>query len=638
MKTEKRIHALYLELLKIAEQAQVELSPETRLALREWVQEGFAAGRRNLRTRFRAVLPGAGKSLRPGDLPSLSAFTPLEPGHEIEMLHAGGVSKKGSFNSLPFEKGEFPATAGSKKARPSGAFTIIPPKKARSRSPEPDPPRKSFGLVNSPDCVVVGREFPVVVGLSPSPQPGVFGGALERPDSSVGPYRLTVQLVAEGFRLRPEGSRRELQVTAGKPYPRALFHLIPEPQSVPIRSTAIQILFSIEGQTIGAAFRPIAVIQPDAEALKPVGAVEPGVELPVADRRSTPDLTIRISTPEHDGRLLWTFETRFADLAVPTEPIRTHLGREPREFTRWLDERLQGKEGRPGLDAFLAGVGDTIADAMPAALWPLLREVAKRAGEPPRVLLLSEEPHVPWELATIDGPWIDPRALPILAAQARTGRWILGNRRPTMPPTRHSVQCMAVISGSSARARLEQAESEAVELTEQFGATRIEASAEPVHACLSGRPAVDLLHFAVHGLHDPDGPRDGLILADGQTLDPLEVRGHRLDRAPFVFLNACQAGTGHRQLGGSAGLAASFLAAGASAVVAPLWSVWDGEARRIALEFYDTVKVGERPSEAIRSTRRSPHSNGSATHLAYQFFGHPDLRLEFSRNGESLRD
>ncbi len=614
MNAEQQVRRVVLELLKIAEQAKVEVSPEARKALERWVEERWAAGKRNFPNAFRALLTKVRGALEASDFPSLDV--PKRGDYLLTKRMEGG----GAF---------FPTG--------SGVAAAIVPRKPNSHPTKPDPPRKSFGLVNAPDCVVVGREFPVVVGLSSTPQPGVFGGALERPDSSVGPYRLTVQLVADGFRLRPEGSRRELQVTAKKPYPRTVFHLIAEPQSAPIRATALQVLFSIEGQTIGAAFRPIAVIQPDAEALGPTGSVEPGVELPVADRRSTPDLTIRISTPEHDGRLLWTFETRFKGLAVPTEPIRTHLGREPREFTRWLDERLQAQEGRPGLDAFLTGVGETIADAMPAALWPLLREVAERAGGPPRVLLLSEEPHVPWELATIDGPWIDPRALPILAAQAQTGRWILGNRRPTLPPTRHSVRCMAVISGSSSRARLEQAESEAVELAELFGAARIEALSEPVHACLSGRPAADLLHFAVHGLHDPEGPRDGLVLADGQTLDPLEVRGHRLDRAPFVFLNACQAGAGHRQLGGSAGLAASFLAAGASAVVAPLWSVWDKEARRIALEFYKTVKVGERPSEAIRSTRRSPHSNGSATHLAYQFFGHPDLRLEFSRNGGSPR-
>jgi len=609
MNTEQQIHALYLELLKIAVQAKVELSPSAQKAMKRWIRSYWSADPSNLRIEFEALLAKSGGVLKSGDFPRPMA---LELKDLLEVYGDGTIEAPISTNSRP--------------------SIDVPPN-------QPDPPRKSFGLVNAPDWVVVGREFPIIVGLSPTAQPGVIGAEMTRPDSSVGPYRLTIQLVAAGFRIRQSGSRRTLQVTAKKPFPRTIFHLTAEPQEAPIRSTTIQVFFSIEGQTLGAAFRPIAVVREGAAPPGVPTEVEPGIELPPADPLSIPDLTIRISTPENDGKLLWTFETRFANLAVPTEPLRTNLGREPDQFTRVLDDRLRLKEGQPGLDAFLSGLGETISDAMPVEFWPLFSAVAvKTSGRPPWVLLLSQEPHVPWELAKVDGAKLDPAAPSRLGAQARVGRWILGNRRPTLPPPiRHRVESMAVISGSSGGNHLDQADQEANELAEWFGASRVPAFAKEVALCLEGESGVDLLHFAVHGLHDPEGTYDGLILADGRTLDPLEVRGRRLDHAPFVFLNACQAGAGHHQLGHSAGLAASFLAAGASAVVAPLWSVRDHEARRIALDFYRTVKSGMRPAEALRSACRSSPDQGSASHLAYQFFGHPGLLLEFSSNGSSHR-
>ena len=62
---------------------------------------------------------------------------------------------------------------------------------------------------------------------------------------------------------------------------------------------------------------------------------------------------------------------------------------------------------------------------------------------------------------------------------------------------------------------------------------------------------------------------DGLIMVDGTVLNGNKVLARPLDGA-FVFLNACQVGAGNEILGGASGLAADFVHAGASGVVAPL--------------------------------------------------------------------
>jgi CHAT domain-containing protein len=113
-------------------------------------------------------------------------------------------------------------------------------------------------------------------------------------------------------------------------------------------------------------------------------------------------------------------------------------------------------------------------------------------------------------------------------------------------------------------------------------------------------------------------------------LDPAQVMGVALKHRPFVFLNACQVGAGQAVLGDYAGMAASFLYAGASAVIAPLWSVDDKLAHSMALDFYEQALGGSgRPAEILAAYRGAIAGGDgvSGTYLAYQFYGHPLLQL-----------
>ena len=125
-----------------------------------------------------------------------------------------------------------------------------------------------------------------------------------------------------------------------------------------------------------------------------------------------------------------------------------------------------------------------------------------------------------------------------------------------------------------------------------------------------------------------------------------------------MFLNACQVGAAQELLGNYGGIAQAFLQVGASAVIAPLWSIDDEIAQHIALEFYQQALAADKASVTAvgtepgpdaaaertvapkRTGRPSPtcsagRSSGlvqnaaaqSSTYLAYQFYGHPSLRL-----------
>jgi CHAT domain-containing protein len=146
-----------------------------------------------------------------------------------------------------------------------------------------------------------------------------------------------------------------------------------------------------------------------------------------------------------------------------------------------------------------------------------------------------------------------------------------------------------------------------------------------------GHPPGDVLHFSLHGKYDPGSAKQGLVLVDGGVIDPLVVKGGTLRHAPLVFLNACQVGMGQDTLGDYAGLAESFLYAGASAVVAPLWSIDDRIASALAERFYERAFSGESVAEIVRSERAAFGSGddpNSSTLMAFQFFGHPAMHLE----------
>ena len=70
-------------------------------------------------------------------------------------------------------------------------------------------------------------------------------------------------------------------------------------------------------------------------------------------------------------------------------------------------------------------------------------------------------------------------------------------------------------------------------------------------------------------------------------------------------------------------MAQSFVEAGASAVIAPLWVVKDDVARDVSLRFYQAVFAGTSPAEFLRTERAE--MNDSGTHLAYVLYGHPLL-------------
>jgi CHAT domain len=528
---------------------------------------------------------------------------------------------------------EPPIFSASLGVRRAGEPPEHPPKPLR-----PEPPRAAHARLDAPETVVTEEAFEATVGLSKTKRPGVNGPPLELPEQTVYPYVVAVQLVAEGFELADGDSwRRECTATEAEPFPSTVFRLRALPQAEPVRPRALEAIYSVGGQTIGFAVRPVAVVRTAAD--RPEGPLpkpppRPGVRVPVA--RAAPDLTIHVlRDPDVRERLLWTTESPHAGVARRLGDARhaaSDIGDRPREFARQLVQQIAQQDGRKTLELHVRGIAKRIAGKIPGPVWEAVHAAARAAGGPPSILILSEEPYVPWELAMVPEPLPVPGAPPFLGAQANVGRWILGQATPALPPPHAlDVETMAVVWGDyhgSRWGRLEAAREEADALEREFGAELVDATLDPVLECLYGSPPAQALHFALHGVYNPGGSVDGLVLADGQSIHPVQVSGAYLPERPLVFLNACQVGSGQEVLGDQAGMASAFLEAHASAVVAPLWSVRDEAAKELSVAFYREAFEGEPVAAVLRRQRaRFGEDDNCATCLGYQFFGHPELRL-----------
>lgn len=491
----------------------------------------------------------------------------------------------------------------------------------------------------------MNHEFELVIGLTETPDDEALSDAMTLfPGDTV----VDVLVVAPGCVLRSgETWLQSLQVSPDERLPAVTLHLTVPRNERHRPARTIKAVYSVPGRTLGLAVRSFAVARTKSE-VKGVVPPEPAgtaTVSPPTGPRNDLEIIIQQFPQDPPGVLRWHYTSANPDVAPREEPIQTRIGNEPRRFAEYLLEMVDDKAKDVDIAEVILGFGGIIAEKIPKPVWTALRTVAAAAppDEVPTVLILSDEPFVPWELALTDPPlWPDSQhgqnVPPILGAQVRIGRWVLADQRPqTPPPSELTLGQMAVVSGRyERRIRIKDAEREAMELRNKYGAADVAAVLPAVRKCLRGQPLAQAIHFALHGRYSSgDASKDGILLVDGKTLGPVAVAGYRLDQRddsrPLIFLNACQVGTGDALLGTYTGMGAAFLTAGAAAVVAPLWSVDDGQARAIALRFYEQVlEKGLSPAEFVRSLRAEFQASGDSvavTPLAYQFFGHPQLKI-----------
>jgi hypothetical protein len=418
-------------------------------------------------------------------------------------------------------------------------------------------------------------------------------------------------------------------------------------EDLPLSQPELTAIFTYNGRAAGKVVRQPAIAgfrpQPPTKrrlAFAPEAEVVPAAEvpLPIVDMQVdaiTPDLTISIlDTAEKDGRHYhmivnaagqhwegpWVLPKRSDELVKTAMDVFVQS-----------DETGTGTTGRI---AALTGAGIDMFEATPPEFRKLFWDLVDKR-KPKTILIISEEPYIPWELM-VPTRWLNGRRedREPLGVEFAVGRWI--NRQYVSPPQKMSFKLTFVVAPRySSDRRLRHAEREAKLVAKSFPPSRRidPASLTTLDESVADQD-VTLLHFVCHG--KAEAPQTIYMDNEEDNLNCLQVKAlkgflHTFPRArTFVFLNACEVGRPAPALVGIGGLANEFLAIGAGGVVAPLWSVADDVAFDVAKEFYETTRKSPKTSFAriLQAIRKKAYTGTAEdTWAAYCFYGDPKASL-----------
>jgi hypothetical protein len=515
--------------------------------------------------------------------------------------------------------------------------------------------------MEAPTVVGPAEAFTVSITVGPDPMPGVVGGALSIAElpADTKTVELGVTLVSAFEVTDGSGGHCKIEVdvatATGGPLVFALKPPTPpswyDPQ-VGVWVERVCALFTYQGSPCGQLTKEIKVnVAGDPTTAAAARRVEtPSESSPIAPLGDQPlDLSIVITRVGGAASGLYKLALESAHIASPVPAVDVDLGDDSLRFATQLIRDVGQHVNDRTTDEVLRGIGRTISDHLPDEFWDALGGVWKAVAGPdvpadqrraPVVQLLTEEPHVPWELAVLAEP-LDADGPPFLGAQVDFGRWPLDRLAPP-EPTPLATEALGVVVGHYQDARgvrpLPSAVAEAEALAGRFRARSVDALPEYVDAALRGRFdddgfSFEGLHFAGHGINDPDRSGAYLMLSSGARLSSFVFRDAGVTRSgrAFLFLNACQVGTADDTLGSYAGVAGFAVRGGFRGFVAPLWSVSDDLAKEVSLGFYEASNRGETVGGYLRSVRRrfaqSDADSANATWLAYVYYGHPALKL-----------
>jgi CHAT domain-containing protein len=225
--------------------------------------------------------------------------------------------------------------------------------------------------------------------------------------------------------------------------------------------------------------------------------------------------------------------------------------------------------------------------------------------------------HVPWAALVdgADGKYLVERLT--IRVAARHGDGVAA--RPGLR-ARASGDLHAVVVGDPAfsrttfpwLSRLPGADREARAVAEIYPGARLLTGPEATRGALLGSlSGASILHFAGHALEAERSGRSALLLApsadasaDGAALYGGDLEALDLSDVGLVVLSSCRGQAGPiSNAGGTASLARSLLAAGASGVLAGLWDANDETTVELMVGFHRRLRAGMSPATALRDAQ-----------------------------------
>jgi hypothetical protein len=348
---------------------------------------------------------------------------------------------------------------------------------------------------------------------------------------------------------------------------------------------------------------------------------------------SQPDLRIIVRRIAKDDpkNLLFEVSAAAPSLELNLKEFGPHqLDLTPEEYVRQLSEDLKylilrTEEAQKNAAQRLIGKGGMLFEKLlPEGLRQLLWSLQ---GKVTSVQIISDDPHIPWELLRLQGR--EGRKVlqgPFLCEAFALTRWIRQVPDAQSLPVRRLA--LVIPRGSGLPAAGGERDDVLALRGRDREVTEIPALYRDVLAAMATGD-YDAWHFGSHGGEIGSGD----LNAD---LWPLELDDHPLTSEdlgteaanlgqhfrPLVFFNSCNIGRSGRSLAGIGGWPAALLGVGAGAFIGALWHVQDSKARIFEQTFYRLFLSGTPIGEAVRQARLAI-KDGNPTWLAYTVFAHP---------------
>ncbi len=580
--------------------------------------------------------------------------------------------------------GGFSALAGWLRPRPAAeeepesvqAFITIAP-------PVVFQPIRRHTDVSFPARVPAGETFPLRVRIVPAekvlpsgevrdvPRPHAHDATMSLTPPRPGePARVTVSVAAENFTIDAP-ARAELEVPSEGPSAAVQFRLTGQS----VGPGRIMLDFSQDGRPVGSVNLTPQVVAAGGLASAAVAASGPDEGLLGLAARPGPAPDVVLKVFEHrfaelPGRLhfvLHSTHPKLQDLPVWDGDLGTLDLRG--DVAAWVEGQLAplGEVAqRPDATAedvrrVLCRVGYNLYDRLlPKPLQELCWTLRGRGMK--SVLVLSDDPHIPWELikpyrqnaATGDfededdfwgesfalAHWLRGRPPPERLALQRVVACASGAGKEAPPGTAArdlGVAGFVALPPLPSDAALPAADEELQVLRSlaSSGATVEVLPALKARVCEAlERGGFDVLHLACHGSFGGATAADAsaLLLEDGlfqaAELSP-KMAGPLRRSMPLVFFNACHSGRTGFALTGLGSWGARLVQLGCGGFLGALWPVTDRAALAFARAFYGALCQGLPIGEAVLRARKQVHQQYPAdpTWLAYRCFADPLARL-----------
>lgn len=275
-----------------------------------------------------------------------------------------------------------------------------------------------------------------------------------------------------------------------------------------------------------------------------------------------------------------------------------------------------------------------------------IREAFETVPDGSSVLLETDDPWIPWEIAVLD-PDVEPA---FLCCRFVLARWLAIE---TPARSRFSIRrgFAAMVGQVEGHAELPGVYEQARWLdawSSAFPGLELEIPRVPrrrqVLEALRD-PALDWFHYSGHGAFEEAGPDRSRILLADVSLEPSHLDDRVLEalreRRPFVFLDACHLARQGMALTGLGGWPDRFVRLGrCGALLTPQWKVHDQAAKDFSRQVYESWSRGQDLGEAVRRARVASLDERpqDISALAYALYGHPHARATFGERSKPPRD